>query len=353
MTRLSRFLTATAAILLIGLYFLPIWKVELVAPQYPEGLGMYIEVSDIRGFGEFDLQKINNLNHYIGMQEIDPASIPELRYLPWVLGALIAFGLVAAALGRRRLLHAWMVVLVVAAVAGLADFYRWGYDYGHNLDDTAIIKVPGMAYQPPLIGTKQLLNFRAASWPASGGLLAGVAFLMAAGAAFVTRGGHGRAGRGAIAAAALAVSACATGEVHPIAYDGSESCEYCRMVITDRRFGAEIVTRSGRALKFDSIECLASFVNQGDSGTRPRSIWVTDYSQPGTLIPVETARFVQMSDGPSSPMGMGLRAHAAASTAADEDAMDWVAVLELVAGGRTTGPADYPEFAHAAQGERP
>lgn len=351
MTRLSRILTAAAAILLTGLYFLPIWKVELQAPQYPEGLGMYIGVSDIRGFDEFDLQKINNLNHYIGMQEIDPASIPELRYLPWVLGALIAAGLLVAVLGRRRLLHAWMVVLVVAAVAGLADFYRWGHDYGHNLDDTAIIKVPGMAYQPPVIGSKQLLNFRAASWPASGGLLAGVAFLMTAAAAFAARGGHGRAGRGAVAAAALAVSACATGDPHPIAYDGSESCEYCRMVITDRRFGAEIVTRSGRALKFDSIECLASFVNQGEAGTRPATIWVTDYSQPGTLITAETARFVQVSDGPSSPMGMGLRAHGAGSVEAGGNTMDWATVLELVASSRTTGPGHYPELAYAAGGE--
>ena len=54
--------------------------------------------------------------------------------------------------------------------AGLYDYWRWGYDYGHNLDArTAIIKIPGMTYQPPLIGSKQLLNFTATSWPASGG----------------------------------------------------------------------------------------------------------------------------------------------------------------------------------------
>jgi hypothetical protein len=37
--------------------------------------------------------------------------------------------------------------------------------------ENAIIKVPGMSYQPPLIGSKQLLNFRATSYPASGGIL--------------------------------------------------------------------------------------------------------------------------------------------------------------------------------------
>jgi copper chaperone NosL len=57
----------------------------------------------------------------------------------------------------------------LGALAGLADFYRWSYDYGHNLDPHAIIKVPGMNYQPPLIGSRQLLNFRATSLPAGGG----------------------------------------------------------------------------------------------------------------------------------------------------------------------------------------
>ena len=59
----------------------------------------------------------------------------------------------------------------------MADFWWWGYQYGHNLDPTAIIVVPDMTYQPPLIGTKQLLNFTASSWPAAGTFVAGVAFM--------------------------------------------------------------------------------------------------------------------------------------------------------------------------------
>jgi copper chaperone NosL len=35
--------------------------------------------------------------------------------------------------------------------------------------ENAIIKIPGMSYQPPLIGSKQILNFTAHSWPGSGG----------------------------------------------------------------------------------------------------------------------------------------------------------------------------------------
>ena len=171
LTNRTRALVALAAVLLVPAFFLPLWTINLEAPQYPEGLGMDIMVNTIRGQGEWDLQNINGLNHYIGMKEIHPESIRELRIMPWLLGGLAAFGFVVAAAGRRRLLQLWVLVFVLLALAGLVDFYIWGYDYGHNLNPDAAIKVPGMAYQPPLIGSKQLLNFRAHSWPGAGGML--------------------------------------------------------------------------------------------------------------------------------------------------------------------------------------
>ena len=62
-----------------------------------------------------------------------------------------------------------MILFVAAGIAGGVDFYLWEYDYGHNLSDDAAIKVPGMSYQPPLFGSKQLLNFVANSYPDTGG----------------------------------------------------------------------------------------------------------------------------------------------------------------------------------------
>ena len=57
------------------------------------------------------------------------------------------------------------------------DFYQWLYDYGHNLNPHAAIKVPGMTYQPPMLGYKQLLNFLAGSFPDIGGYLVIIAAL--------------------------------------------------------------------------------------------------------------------------------------------------------------------------------
>jgi copper chaperone NosL len=187
MTRLSRLLVGAAALLLLAVYAFPLWHVRLVAPQYPEGLGMYIHVNTVRGATETDLNNINNLNHYIGMHRIEPDAIPELRYMPWIVGALVAGGLLVAAAGRRKPLYAWFGAFLALGVVGLADFWRWEYDYGHHLDEsTAIIKIPGMSYQPPLIGTKQLLNFTASSWPSLGGIAIGLAFALSAAALWLT-----------------------------------------------------------------------------------------------------------------------------------------------------------------------
>ena len=119
------------------------------------------------------------------MKEIHPDAIPELRWMPWIVAALVGGGLVAAAANRRVAIAAWMAAFAAVGLAGLYDFWRWGYDYGHDLDPNAIIQVPGMAYQPPVIGSKQLLNFTAHSWPSVGGVLAGVAFGLGALALFL------------------------------------------------------------------------------------------------------------------------------------------------------------------------
>ena len=164
---------------MLVLFFVPLWRIQLLAPQYPEGLGMLIRVNTITGLAPTDLENINGLNHYIGMKAIEPDGIPVLRYMPWVVGAIALFGLAVAVAGRRAFLIAWVATFAAAGGAGLADFYAWSYDYGHNLAADAAIKVPGMTYQPPLIGSKQLLNITASSWPAVGGWLAVIAFALA------------------------------------------------------------------------------------------------------------------------------------------------------------------------------
>lgn len=165
MNKQQRVWMGGAALLLILVYFFPIWSISMEAPQYPEGIGMNITVNDIQGKEAHDLDNINGLNHYIGMKAITPESIPELKAMPIIFGFLIVSGLAIAMWGSRKWILVWLGVFVLFAIAGLVDFYIWGYDYGHNLNPNAPIKVPGMTYQPPLIGSKQLLNINATSLP--------------------------------------------------------------------------------------------------------------------------------------------------------------------------------------------
>lgn len=183
MSTRSRILLAVAALLIGLLYVLPIWSVKLEAPQYPEGIGMLIWIDTVTGVKDHDLQNINGLNHYIGMKTIEPDSIPELKIMPWLFAALIAFGLATAATGKRWMLYTWVTVFVLIGIVGMVDFWLWEYDYGHDLDPSAAIQVPGMTYQPPLIGSKQMLNITAHSWPGLGMIAALVSMLIGLGIA--------------------------------------------------------------------------------------------------------------------------------------------------------------------------
>jgi copper chaperone NosL len=216
------------------------------------------------------------------MRPIEASAIPELRFMPLIVAGLIVTGVLVALIGRRRLLAAWVTGFAGLGVAGLYDFWRWGYSYGHNLDvENAIITVPGMTYQPPLIGTKQLLNFTASSWPDVGGVLAGVAFALAAVALFIAYR-KGTTLASTVRAGVLATTmACAVGP-HAIRL-GMDICSECRMLVSDARFGAQVVTRTGKTLTFDSIECMKAYVAKLPAGD-VREVWVVDANHPGTLI---------------------------------------------------------------------
>lgn len=164
-TTYSRLLVGLSALSMITAYFVPLWQILMWAPQYPEGLEMKIWINTLTG----DVKIISALNHYIGMKHIEVSMFPEFGYMIYILAGMIGYGLITALAGKRFLLIGFAALIISAAMAALVDFYLWGYDYGHNLNPTAAINIPGMTYQPPLIGTKQLLNFTAFSGPDIGG----------------------------------------------------------------------------------------------------------------------------------------------------------------------------------------
>lgn len=176
LSKFTRIVLAVCGIALVISIFVPLWSIYLEAPQYPEGLSMFLWANKITG--EYEI--INGLNHYIGMKTIHPEDFWEFEVLPYALGFFALLCFLAAILNRKSWLYVTTVLFLVFGVAFMVDFWLWEYDYGHNLDPNAAIVVPGMSYQPPLIGFKQLLNFGAYSYPnIGGGIMFAVAGILA------------------------------------------------------------------------------------------------------------------------------------------------------------------------------
>lgn len=165
MTLLLKVVTILCSLVMIIVLFVPMWKIELSAPQYPEGLVLKIWPNKLAG----DVEIINGLNHYIGMRHLHTEDFIEFTILPYIIMGFSLMGLITLLLNRKKLFYTWVILFFIICIVSMFDFYIWEYEYGHELNPDAPIKVPGMAYQPPLIGYKKLLNFGAYSVPDIGG----------------------------------------------------------------------------------------------------------------------------------------------------------------------------------------
>lgn len=260
----SRILVAFASGALIAVFFLPAWRIDLFAPQYPEGLTMNIWINGLSG----QVDVINGLNHYIGMKHITVDMFPEFKFLPYVVAFYMLLGMIVAVTGKRRYLFIYLVLTVIGGIAAMLDFYKWGYNYGHHLDPTAPIQVPGLSYQPPLLGHKRILNFDAYSFPDVGGWIVIGAALLAFGVWFIEWYLHHKTENKAqkktyimsvpVIFLSIFIASCSA-KPEPFKY-GKDNCYFCKMGIVDPKFGGEVITKKSKVYKFDDIICMARFL---------------------------------------------------------------------------------------------
>jgi copper chaperone NosL len=289
----TRILLALALCVMASAWFLPAWEIQLWAPQYPEGLNMKIWLDKLGG----DFEIINGLNHYIGMKQIKAEMFPEFRYMKPALLVLLAIGALPVITGRRFFLWAFVVILFLAGGLGIWDFWRWGHDYGHNLDPHAAISVPGMTYDPPLIGYKNLLNFTAYSGPDWGGYAmigAGVAAsILLVWELWRNRGRKsatgGKSHVSALLIPFLLLAGCESGP-QPIDY-GKDECAECNMTLVDKHYGTELVTTKGKVFKFDDVNCMIEFARR-DPAKHAGTLHVIDFNTPNQFIPAENAVYL-------------------------------------------------------------
>jgi copper chaperone NosL len=129
------------------------------------------------------------------------------------------------------------------------------------------------------------------------------------------------------------IFSCGKGE-EPINY-GNDECEYCRMLITDNKYGGELITEKGKIYKFDSIECLINYtLVENLIGHKEVRLLVSDFSNPGNFTDTRAAFYLHNDDF-RSPMGLNVMAFAEESMLKSFESenggrrLSWFDVIEL------------------------
>jgi copper chaperone NosL len=119
----------------------------------------------------------------------------------------------------------------------------------------------------------------------------------------------------AVVACVLALGGCGadTGRPPSIRY-GEDACARCRMIISDDRFAAALVTRDGETMRFDDVGCLVEHEAGRPSSPAAAACWVRD-STGGGWLDARAATYVRSPEG-RSPMAYGLTAFPPNSPAA-------------------------------------
>lgn len=162
----SRLTLLLAALILLPVYFFPLWNMTFRSNQYTDGLVLHIYAYELQGGktpNRDDLREINSLNHYIGMRPLLESDFSEFVWLPFAIGALILLTLRAMVIGKMANVIDVFVLFSYFGLFSLWSFYHRLYVYGHNLDPTAAIKV--QPFTPPVFGVKQIANFSVTSYP--------------------------------------------------------------------------------------------------------------------------------------------------------------------------------------------
>ena len=90
--KINRVLLFLCAVILFIVVKVPMWRIDLNAPQYPEGLSLFIYPNHLAG----NVDIVNGLNHYIGMKPLHTEDFIEFKILPVIIIAFAIMLLITA-----------------------------------------------------------------------------------------------------------------------------------------------------------------------------------------------------------------------------------------------------------------
>ncbi len=155
-----------AAVLVVLAWRLPVWQARLTAPQFPPPLGPLRLTAYGHGV-EGDIEAVNQLNHYVGMQAFSNSDAPEMAlWGPTILLALVLIGLATLLPKDRRLTTVAKVGLWLIPLGTLLDVQVRLWQYGQSVQPDAAIRLE--PFVPLVVGPTKVLNFTTWAYPGEG-----------------------------------------------------------------------------------------------------------------------------------------------------------------------------------------
>ncbi|UGS22450.1 nitrous oxide reductase accessory protein NosL [Flavobacterium channae] len=87
------------------------------------------------------------------------------------------------------------------------------------------------------------------------------------------------------------IISCVSNEPNPIKLN-VDNCDFCKMTISNGKFGAELLTKKGRYYKFDDLSCMLSYAKESKD-VQVQSFFVNDYTKDNVLIPAEQTFYLR------------------------------------------------------------
>jgi copper chaperone NosL len=105
----------------------------------------------------------------------------------------------------------------------------------------------------------------------------------------------------AFVVAAFSAAACKQTDAAAEPVWGKEPCAHCKMLVSDKRYAAQVVDEVGEHRFFDDIGCMVLWM---DSRKTPKRAWARD-SASGMWLDARAAKYMQ---GARTPMDFGFEA---------------------------------------------
>lgn len=84
---------------------------------------------------------------------------------------------------------------------------------------------------------------------------------------------------------------CGPTEPKPIKLN-SDSCDFCKMTISNYKFAAELITQKGRVYKFDDISCMIRYA-KSNTTVQYSGFYINDYLRENKFIEAEKGFYLK------------------------------------------------------------